>query len=313
MSALDKSKLSYEIAMGDKNYPASLQELSNPPKKLYVVGNPEVFNRESISIIGSRKATPYGKACAELTARVAVESDLVVVSGGAIGCDQVAGMATLEAGGKHILVAGCGAHNVYPASSSYLFDETIRSDGCVVSLEGWQNPPRRYAFPKRNKVIAALSRALIICEAGMPSGTFSTAETAQMLDREILCFPGSILSFLSKGTNYLISEGATCIADQDSLEMAISRIYSKLRFERKDACGIELKNHVHQQVLSALIANPMRVEDIAQMLGEKIIKTLEIVGEMKIEGLIDQTRDGKLSASQQVLEMYTSFGRYDVQ
>ena len=228
----------FELHPGDALYPETVLELSDVPQTLYVHGNPEALSTPALSIIGARKASPYGLAVAELAAKVAVEAGVTVVSGGAVGCDQASGWAAVNAGGKHVVVLGTGADVVYPRSSAGLITRTLDTGGAVVSISPWGMGPRKFAFPRRNRVIAALSQALFVSEAGMPSGTFSTAEAAMDLGRELLAVPGSILSPESRGTNYLIANGACCIIDEESIEMAISRIYGTLRYSRPDAPGI---------------------------------------------------------------------------
>lgn len=201
----------FELHPGDALYPETVLELSDVPQTLYVRGNPEVLSTPALSIIGARKASPYGLAVAELAAKVAVEAGVTVVSGGAVGCDQASGWAAVNAGGKHVVVLGTGADVVYPRSSAGLITRTLDTGGAVVSISPWGMGPRKFAFPRRNRVIAALSQALFVSEAGMPSGTFSTAEAAMDLGRELLAVPGSILSPESRGTNYLIANGACCI------------------------------------------------------------------------------------------------------
>ena len=225
----------FELHPGDALYPETVLELSDVPQTLYVRGNPEALSTPALSIIGARKASPYGLAVAELAAKVAVEAGVTVVSGGAVGCDQASGWAAVNAGGKHVVVLGTGADVVYPRSSAGLITRTLDTGGAVVSISPWGMGPRKFAFPRRNRVIAALSQALFVSEAGMPSGTFSTAEAAMDLGRELLAVPGSILSPESRGTNYLIANGACCIIDEESIEMAISRIYGTLRYSRPDA------------------------------------------------------------------------------
>ena len=102
---------------------------------------------------------------------------------------------------------------VYPASSADVYAGAVAAGGAVISLERWGSPPRRYAFPKRNAIIAALSTCLFVTEAGMRSGTMSTADVAVELGRKVYGIPGSIFSPLSAGTNWLISEGARVICD----------------------------------------------------------------------------------------------------
>ena len=184
----------FELHPGDALYPETVLELSDVPQTLYVRGNPEALSTPALSIIGARKASPYGLAVAELAAKVAVEAGVTVVSGGAVGCDQASGWAAVNAGGKHVVVLGTGADVVYPRSSAGLITRTLDTGGAVVSISPWGMGPRKFAFPRRNRVIATLSQALFVSEAGMPSGTFSTAEAAMDLGRELLAVPGSILS-----------------------------------------------------------------------------------------------------------------------
>lgn len=299
----------YEIHPGDDLYPACVAELSDAPRTLYLRGNPDILREPSLSIIGARKASPYGIACSELAAKVAVQAGLVVVSGGALGCDQASGWAAINEGGRHVVVLGTGADVAYPRSSAGLITRTIDSGGAVVSLSPWGCGVRKFAFPRRNRVIAALSAALFISEAGMPSGTFSTAEAAMDLGRELLVVPGSILSPESRGTNYLISNGACCIVDEESIEVAISRIYGSLRFSRPDAPGISGLDAVQYDVLHALIASPMRADEISSFASLDVAGTLKLLGSLELEGLIERLLDGRYAPTKFALNAQTPFGR----
>lgn len=115
----------FEIRRGDSGYPRCVAELPQVPPVLYVRGDATVLDLPSLSIVGSRRASPYGSAICELAAGIAVESGIPVVSGGARGCDQVAGWATLNAGGRHIVVLGTGADVVYPSTAKALVDRVI--------------------------------------------------------------------------------------------------------------------------------------------------------------------------------------------
>ena len=181
----------WELELGGEGYPQSLVELQNPPEVLRGIGDREVLSGPCLAVIGARRATPYGIAAAELAGRVAAECGVTVVSGGAMGCDYAAGMAAAAAGGRTIVVAGTGADVPYPASSTPVFQAAVDS-GAVVSLERWGQTPRRYAFPRRNAVVAALCKVLVITEAGQVSGTMSTADAALELGRTLYAIPGSI-------------------------------------------------------------------------------------------------------------------------
>lgn len=298
----------FELHPGDALYPSRLADLSDAPRTLYVRGDPGVLDTPALSIIGARKASPYGIAVCELAARIAAESGVTVVSGGALGCDQASGWGALNAGGRHVVVLGTGADVPYPSTAAGLISRTLATGGAVVSLSPWGMGVRKFAFPRRNRVIAALSQALFIGEAGMPSGTFSTAECAMDLGRELLCVPGSIFSPESRGTNYLISNGACCLVDEESLEVAISRIYGTLRYVRPEAPGIADLDPVRQKVMHALIASPLRVDEVAACAGMDPVGTLKLLGSLELEGLIERQMDGRYAPSKFALHAQTPFG-----
>ena len=298
-----------EVHLSSPMYPEKVKELEDPPEVLYVRGDPAVLSSPCLSVIGARKATPYGIALAEMAATVAAESGITVVSGGALGCDQAAGRAAVAAGGRHIMVLGGGADVVYPASARGLIDDALAGGGAVVSLEPWGMRPMRYTFPKRNRVIAALSDALLVTEAGMPSGTFSTAEAAMELGREVLAAPGSILSPTSRGANYLITVGACCIVDEESIEMAISRIYGRLRYSRPEAPGLTGLDGREQEVLAALVANPMTAEELAAAFCMGAVECMQLVSGLELEGLVERLADGRVSPTKKALHALTPLGQ----
>ena len=295
----------YELKPCDALYPSALHDLTDAPEMLYVRGDPSVLSLPSLSIIGARRATPYGLAVAEMAGRLAAESRLVVVSGGARGCDQAGGWGALRVGGKHVVVLGCGADVVYPKSSARLIEDALESGGAIVSLSPWGCEPRRYAFPRRNRVIAALSEALLIAEAGLPSGTFTTAECAMDLGREVLAAPGSIISPESKGCNHLISCGACCLIDEESLEMAISRIYGKLRTQYVDGRSRVQLGDKEEKILHALTASPLRIDAIRSLLKVDAVSCLTLLSAMQADGYIERLLDGRYASSKFALFQQT--------
>ena len=299
------------IERGSGGYPPGVLDLANPPKRLYMLGNPEALQGPAIAIVGTRRPTPYGIALTELAAELAVEAGITVVSGGAIGCDQAAGMKALACGGVHVVVLGCGADVIYPSSSRDLIDKTLEAGGAVVSIAPWGTKPQRFLFPQRNRVIAALSEAVFIGEAGMPSGTFSTAEAAIELGREVLVAPGSVFSPESRGANYLIGVGACCITDEESLEIALSRIYGVLRHPHGPLREVESADQREQRVLRALAASPMRSEDIARLAGLDARGCLEFLSDLMISGRVEQLIDGRYALTKEVLHAMTAIVQND--
>ena len=179
----------------------------------------------------------------------------------------------------------------------------------MLSLEPWGTQPMKWAFPKRNQVIAALSEATFVAEAGMPSGTFSTAEAANALGRELLAAPGSIFSPESRGANYLIANGACCIADEEALEVAISRIYGTLRFSRPDARGLDGLDPNGRRMVDMLLANPMRVDDLAAALRVDPLACLQLIGDLEVRGVVERLVDGRLALSSIALHALTRLGQ----
>lgn len=297
------------IGRGDEGFPEALREVGDPYGEIghiNVLGRPEALEGPCISIVGARLATPYGLAVAAMAGRVSAECGLVVVSGGARGCDHAATRAALDAGGTTVVVSGCGADVVYPRSSADIFRDTVDAGGAVVSLERWGQTPRRYAFPRRNVLIAALSRSLFVTEAGVRSGTMSTADAALALGRLVYAIPGSIFSPNSQGTNHLIAEGALIISCVADLETRIALDYDKLRLAGGEA------SWSGGRVISALVASPCTLEDLARALGESPLTLLDTITDYEAKGIIERMVDGRYSITEEAYRSYAQPARRDL-
>jgi DNA processing protein len=206
------------------DYPRLLLESFDPPEKLYVIGDCSGFN-EGLAVVGARKATPYGTSCAKRFAGLAAERGISIISGGARGCDSAAHKSALEHSGKTIVVLGGGCDQIYPKQNFRLFQNVVDSGGALVSEWDWDAPALPYAFRLRNRIIAGIAKATLVVEAGLPSGTFITADETLEIGREVLVVPGSITSQNSKGTNRLLYQGATPVVDDESFLEIISTIF----------------------------------------------------------------------------------------
>ena len=290
----------HELHPGDELYPQALLDIPQPPQTLYVVGAPEALCRENVSIIGARKATPYGFACARMAATAAAQVGLQVVSGAAIGCDQAAQRQALAKGGATLAVLGSGADVVYPLSSRRLLDSIVANKGAVVSIRPWGTPPARWTFPERNSIVAALSRCLVISEAGMPSGTFSTARFAEEYGREVLVFPGSVFSPNSTGSNYIIASqpNAMPIWDRECLEMAYSRIYGVLRSPSKAPRRARGLSVLEESLLASLQAAPCTPGELAKDLETDTTELSRALSMLELDGRVVRLRDGRYSLSE---------------
>ena len=287
----------WELARGSEGYPPALEDLEGPPAAVFGIGDPLALLGPCISVVGTRRPTPYGTAVAQMVGRVAARCGLVVVSGGARGCDYAAGRAALDAGGRTVVVAGCGADRVYPSSSADLFRDAAGSGSCVVSIERWGTAPLRYTFPKRNRVIAALSRSLVVTEAGLPSGTFSTAGCAAELGREVYAVPGSIFSPNSAGANRLIETGAAIVADEVALEMRITMDYGLMLLRSEHAPRRD------PPIMAALVASPARPEELAAEMGEEVLTVVRNLANYESTGLARRLPDGRYAPTERALLM----------
>ena len=199
---------------GDPDFPALLEEIPEPPAVLYVWGDVSLFNRPGVAIVGSRDHTSYGAEVARLLAG-AVAQRAVVISGMARGIDAIAHSAALDAGGPSIGVLGNGFGVIYPAANAQLYDRMI-AHGCLVTEHPPGERPHAGSFPRRNRLISGLARAVVVIEAAAKSGALVTVETATRQGRDVMAVPGPITSRTSFGCNMLIQQGAKavlCAAD----------------------------------------------------------------------------------------------------
>ena len=248
------------VSINSNLYPNLLRQISHPPTKLYVIGNSSLLQEASLAVIGARRATPYGLECARMFSSLAAEKGICIVSGGACGCDSAAHRAALESRGVTIVVLGGGCDQIYPQVNFRLFQDIIDAGGAVVSERPWQYPALPFTFRERNRIIAGLAQVLLIVEAGLPSGTFSTADAALNANRDVLVVPGSICSHTSAGSNRLLYQGATPIVDTESFEDALFSFYGVLKQEHENLNGNTAQSN--DPLLEALQANPMRLDAI---------------------------------------------------
>lgn len=271
----------FEIRLGDSEYPPLLAEIPDPPEVLYCMGDPAALE-PGLAVVGARKATPYGLRCAREFATWAAQRGVTIISGAAIGCDSEAQRAALECGGSSIAVLGCGADIDYPMRSKAILDE-MRSRFAVVSELPFGHPPVRWAFVRRNRMIAGLARAVLVVEAGLPSGTFSTADAALDGGRDVLAVPGSIFSAESRGSNRLIRQGAQIITDVAELAQALGM----------EGVTAQVLSSVADEPLRMLTAEPMRPDDFARCLGLDIVSAARTLGALEARGLVKRYPDGR--------------------
>lgn len=194
------------ISLSEVKYPPLLAQISDAPAFLYVCGNPEVLGKPALAIVGTRKMSAYGRQVTQEWTEYLARQGVVIVSGLALGVDSLAHEATLKVDGLTVAVLGSGIDQIAPRSNIRLAQEIAKS-GALVSEFSPGVEASEYTFPKRNRIIAGLSMATLVIEAGARSGALITASLALDQNREVLALPGSIYSPYSKGTNELIAKG----------------------------------------------------------------------------------------------------------
>ncbi len=277
---------SWVLQRGDPEYPLEFEDLSDPPKQLFGYGNPSILGG-GLAIVGARKATPYGLACARRFSVWTAGQGIPVVSGAAMGCDLESHRAALSVGGPTVAVLPGGPDIDYPKRASDVLSQ-VRIHGAVISEAPWGSLPQRWSFPRRNRLIAALSVALLVVEASLPSGTFSTADHALDIGREVYAVPGSIFAPECRGSNRLIRQGATPITD-------ISELAEALGFDPFEA---DLTVHSPTPVLAALNTSPMRPDDLAREMSMDIVSTMRVLGALEAAGKIVRYPDGRYGVIQ---------------
>ncbi|MCQ2550761.1 MAG: DNA-processing protein DprA [Clostridia bacterium] len=197
----------YEINILDSGYPAKLKEIYDPPRILYCYGNLELLNQVSVAIVGSRTCTSYGKECAYLLSEKLSNNNVTVISGLAKGIDSESHVGALNGQNSTIAVMANGIDGCYPRENLWLRNK-IGNEGLLISEHKSDYPPRRYDFPRRNRIISGLSEAVVVVEAKERSGSLITAEYALEQNKSLYAIPGDIFSPLCMGPNRLIREGA---------------------------------------------------------------------------------------------------------
>jgi DNA processing protein len=197
--------------INDDNYPKNLKTLTDAPPVFYVRGKLKPVDENSVAIVGSRQATPYGYGVAERLSRELVKLGITIVSGLALGIDAVAQRTAYLSGGRTIAVLASGIDIISPLSNKDLALEFIKENGAVISEYPLGHTPLRSDFAIRNRLISGLAKGVVVIEGRMRSGTFYTVKAAAAQGRPVFAVPGAITVPTSEGPNYLIQSGAKLV------------------------------------------------------------------------------------------------------
>ena len=271
------------VTIVSKGYSSLLSQIHMPPLLLYCKGDVSLLNSPCIAMVGTRVCTTYGADMAKKFAKVLCQNGMTIVSGLATGIDTHSHESALTHGGKTIGVFAGGFDHIYPSENENMVKEIVRT-GLIISEYKPNTPNTRYNFPTRNRIIAGLSKGVLIIEASNKSGTMHTKEYAISEGRDIFCIPGNITSSASAGTNWLIySQQAHCVLNPEQILshylMEIKTTVSKPKIEQMDT--------TEKEILDLLEVEPREYQFLIDKLGIKpnILTTylvkMEIAGKIK--------------------------------
>lgn len=204
----------------DSDYPAVLREIRRPPARLYLRGKLPEPDRPAVAIIGARRCSSYGRDMARLFAGALSAAGVQIISGMAAGIDGIAQRAALETGGVSFGVLGCGTDLCYPAGNRDLYEALLEKGGLLSEYPAG-TPPVSGHFPARNRIISALSDAVLVIEAKERSGTLITVDFALEQGRDVYALPGRLTDGWSAGCNRLIRQGAGIALTPDDILEAL--------------------------------------------------------------------------------------------
>jgi len=266
------------LRLDQKDYPQILKEIIDPPVYLFVWGRSKILNQCSLSFVGARRATLYGKK-AVFNLIFNLIYPWVVVSGLAVGIDSFAHQAALHSDHKTVAVLGSGFLALYPSLNQGLAEKIVRSGGAVVSEYPPQFKPERYYFLARNRIIAGLSLATIVVEAGEKSGSLNTASHAARYGREVMAVPANIFRLTSRGCFTLMRQGAKPVFEAKDIEEEFVGFWPKTENKKSDS-------------LLLFLSQPRYIEEVQKHLGLSASKTLVKLSELEVEGKIKNLGSG---------------------
>lgn len=279
------------VLASDPKYPKLLKEIPSFPEKLWIKGNLDVLGKQILTVVGTRKMSTYGKQAIDILLPRVIDSGVVIASGLAIGIDSWAHEITVRRNAPTIAVLAQGIRSIYPKVNEKLADHILSTGGVILSEFDHAQPGQKYLFPLRNRILAGLSMATLVVEAGIPSGSLITANHANEFGRTVLAVPGPITNPYSEGTKKLINLGAELVTNSKEILNAISVVPSftfsnESAEQEKSTCPQE---QTSQRILRCLQSKGgASIELLQREVGGDYQNLIQIVTELELKGTIYQ-------------------------
>ena len=245
----------------DEEYPAALREIHDPPLALYVRGRLRPSDKNSIAIVGTRRATHYGMDTTRKFSYQLGKAGVCILSGLALGIDSAAHEGALRSDGRTVAVIGSGFDHIYPPENIAL-SERIADNGAVLTEFPFTRKPDKATFPMRNRIVSGMSKGVLVIEAGRRSGAAITANQALSQGRSVFAIPGRIDSYMSVGTNVLIKEGACLVTDVRDILEHFEMLFPKslLSDEKRSAVNLPDLSKNETKIVELLAKGEMGVD-----------------------------------------------------
>jgi DNA processing protein len=283
LNRLDKLKVTV-ITWEDPDYPDLLNKISDPPPVLYIRGSIVPQDEWALAVVGTRRATAYGKECTRLLVSDMARAGVTIVSGLAYGIDTEAHWATIKAGGRTLAVLGSGVDVIYPAENRKLAGQIIEQ-GALITEYPLGTRPDAGNFPRRNRIISGLSLGVLFVEGGLKSGAHITADYALDQGREVFAVPGSILRQSGSGPNYLIQNGAKLVSKANDIleELNLTQIVQHV-----EAREIIPDNETEAVLLNQLSLEPTHADELGHTTGLTAAQVASTLTLMELKGMVRQ-------------------------
>jgi len=285
---LKKLKINF-LTIKDADYPHNLVDLDSAPPVLYIKGNLEPSDSNSVAIVGTRKMTFYGKEVTEKFTKELSNLGITIVSGLALGVDACAHKACLDEGGRTIAVLASGLDIITPGSNTALAKRIVEGRGALVSEYPLGHPPLRTNFASRNRIISGLSRAVLVIEGAQQSGTLLTASAAAEQGRPVFAVPGQITSPMSAAPLFLIESGAKMATNVMDILEELNMEFS-VNHEMMENIMPQTKE---ERSLSTIITNePVHLDEIVRISGLNVSDISARLTIMELKGLVKNLGGG---------------------
>ena len=269
------------IKLHENIFPHNLKKIKNAPNKIYVEGNEELLNKNSLAIVGTRSPTDYGKKMAFDFAKGLSNENICIVSGLADGIDSYAHLGAKSGKGGTIAVLGCGFNHIYPEHNLKLYKEILEEGGCIVSEYEPEEKYKSEYFPARNRIISGLAMGVLIVEGRYRSGSSITARLAIEQNKEVFCIPSNIDSKTGYVPNEYIKNGAQLVTCKEDI----------LEYFPKEKEEMQLVPE-YLEIYKYMSKIPITVDELARLTDLSVASVNERLMLMEIEGLIKNVSGG---------------------